>query len=268
MKAVYYRFGVPIIQFFRYLEGAAIRLLTILAILAMFLSTAILIAFTEAQISMSLGIDSAAKQVPDYIFSYVGVDVGSLDSAKYVSLLSSSIGVVAVAVTLWFSFVTTIKYFNNIQEAKKHSIIGKAPVYEDGVDDLKVMLKYYKVANEVTVYSGDFSWVTKDEKLKIEVVRLASEQKISMISYKDESNVKAALNDSILFESLKDCFIFNSSVNKKCSLVRINNKAVFLYKVNNKVIGGKNNVCILYGRGDGEYLVESISSLCKPHIRT
>lgn len=253
---------------FRLLLHNADRLLisifTISAIFAMITATVVLVAFTETQISISLGNPSILKSVTDAVLDLLGVNYNGLSTDKYLSLLSSATGSVAVLVTLWFSVVTTVKYYNHRLEVERRSLVQMIPVYEDGKEDLDVMLKFYRKAEHVTVYSGDFSWISLNKDLKNEIIRLVSEKKISLVSYKSEAIVKQAIQDDNLYEKLRIMFSFDSHVDKKCSLVQSGSRKMFLYKVDRELEGGNKSVCILFGKGEGEYLVESISSLSKP----
>lgn len=60
-------------------------------------------------------------------------------------------------------------------------------------DDLKVMLEYYKRAEEITVFAGDFNWINSNTDLKNVILSLARQNKIRLISNKDRDRVKMLL---------------------------------------------------------------------------
>ena len=246
------------------LERFFVSITTITAIIAMFACTIILISFTATQMNTEIGVGSIYKDISNWTLNTAGISVADLNNQQYRSLLVSFTGSIAVLVTLWFSIITTIKYIYNRSELKRHSLIKKERIYQDGTDDLNVMLRFYKKADKVTVFSGDFSWINANTKLKSVILRLASEKKISLVSYKSRDDVIKAINDTEIFETLEPRFIFDNEMKIKCSLVNTNQSSAFLYKVDKLVEGGGLNVCIISSRDDANYLLETLASFCIP----
>lgn len=266
MKKNFYYFLGFVKSFFSYFDRFIFNSFSLLSIIAMFLCTIVLITFTITQITTSMGTTVIFKDTTDWILTLLGFDIDNLTNNKYVSILGMISSVVAVLVTLWFSVITTIKYFRQKHELRKKSLIKKEYIHEDGKDDLEVMYNYYKKADEVIVFSGDFSWLDKHEKLKEIILLLVYERKITFVSYKSEEFVERSISNIKLYEEIKCRFKFDSDLKIKCSLVKANQGIVFLSKVDNTIEGGDKNIFVISGRNDGRDLLNTISAFCNPFV--
>ena len=232
-------------------------------IILVFLSVTILI-FAWTQISIVYGQNQDDGILTEYIFGIlgmIGINVENLSPNQYNELLMFSSSIVAVLVSIWFGFFPTIQYIRKKIDFKKKAIVQIKKVYKDGFDDLRIMLKYYKMADNVSVYAGDFDWLAKDENLKKEIQRLANQNKIRLYSYKNAEAVSKNIDDIELFNLLKDEFKFDCGIEIKCSLIETKGVNVFLYKSELKSIGGENSVCIVQGINEGIYLLRIIKEL-------
>lgn len=234
---------------------------TLAAVAAMIGVTYLLWVLTVTQLNVAVGAPSAFKSHADTALGWLGIDVVKLRTDQYVGVLSSVIGSVAVLVTLWFSVTTTVNYFRQRSALSRSAVIRKEAVELDGTDDLEIMLKYFKHADAVTVFSGDFSWLKINHELLRHVRRLAAEEKISFVSYKPRETVRRAAGEE-LFELLERFFRFEPSCRLKCSLVTINQSRVFLYKVDRTIEGGGRSVCVVSSKDDARYLLETLDVLC------
>lgn len=235
----------------------------LIGIFLLFIIIGILIIFTLTQISIIFFQTPLLKPHADYILRIFRIDPTFLSEIQYVALLSSAVNAMAVIVTLSLAVISGLDYRKYKSDLKRQSIVKKKPVYIDCVDDLDIMLEYYKQAQKVTVFAGDFSWLTRNNDLKNEIVRLANDNKISLISYKSRQTVKNHIDDVTIFDLLEPRFRFDSNKIIRCSLVEKGGSKVFLYKSDQRIIEGEINVCIVYGKDEGQYLLEIIEQLSK-----
>lgn len=236
------------------------------AVALMFGVTAILVSALFVQISFLLGIEpySIFSSISEWLLSTFGIARDELSQQQYLSSLSVLTGAFAVLVTLWFSLTTAVNFIKYKRKLEKRSIIRKRLVIQDGTDDLKIMHEYYKKADFVVVFSGDFSWLNQNQKLWESIRRLASARKISLVSYKDESHVEDMAGDA--YRELKPFFHFAPQKKLKCSLVKINQNLYFLYKVDETIDGSNINICVLTSRAEANYLLETLSNLCGEYL--
>ncbi len=251
-------------QGFHEIVRAATTLGILLAILAMFYSAFVLVSLTSTQVSVSFGWSPVFKSHTDGVLNLLGFKAADMSNQQYVSVLSALVGSMAVVVTLWFAIATLLKYIEQRRELANKAVIKKEIVHLDGKDDLAIMLRYFKDADAVTVFSGDFSWLLVDEKLRFQVNRLVRERKISFVSYKDELIVRNSVGQ--LYDQFAPYFRYEPSCRLKCSLVTINQTRVFLYKVDTTAEGGDKSVCIVSSKDEARYLLETLNTLCARYI--
>jgi len=214
-------------------------------------------------ISWQAGIQpiSLFKSVSDTVLNIFSVDVKNLSPDEYFSILSTFLYVSIFLVTLLFIFLPWVVGFKNRWQARRKQTPKVLPVHVDGVDDIAIMYKYFHFAEEVTVYSGDFSWIMESQEMQCLIVALAKRNKLRFISYKTEDEVKRALNDASVFDSLRPSFVFGSGKRIKCSIVSYTGEKVFLYKL--RTHDQKIHMCILTADKNTRYLLEALYSLCK-----
>lgn len=145
--------------------------------------------------------------------SYVIESVLSLfmqdpQSAVKEAIVAGALAVFVSLITVWVLVVQPLRHRSALRKA---SIVDSHPVGEVGNDDLTTMYRYYSNAEHITVFSGDFDWILKHEKLKQLILKLAKENKIELISYKTEEDIKAQWNDGAALAHLKRCFKFHEA---------------------------------------------------------
>ncbi|MCD4779051.1 MAG: hypothetical protein K8S27_00670 [Candidatus Omnitrophica bacterium] len=237
------------------------NLIVIIGFIILVFFSVILLSLAWTQISIVYGQNQDDEMLSDNIFEIIGINVDNLSPNQHSELLLFSSSIVAILVSFWFGIVPTFQYIRKKINIKKKAIIQIKKVYNDGIDDLIIMLKYYKMADNVSVYAGDFDWLAKNENLKKEIERLAKENKIRLYSYKNAEAVSKNINDIELFNLLKDEFKFDRGKEIKCSLIETKGVNVFLYKSELKSIGGDNSVCIVQGINEGIYLLRIMREL-------
>jgi hypothetical protein len=234
----------------------------ILAISFLGISTILLITLTVSQFNGTGIVNQLSHKISFFFLEMAGIDPTALKAQEYKQILSALVGSIAVSVTLWFAVVTVVNHRHTKSVLRRQALIETRPVYTDGVEDLNYMHEYFQNASSVTVFSGDFSWLSVHQELQEEVKRLALEEKIRLISSKSMKLVKQAIGNDEIFNSLRSSFKFESGMDLKCSLVHNNSNSAFLYKVDRSYEKGSKSVCIINGHGDANYLLGTLQKLC------
>ena len=194
------------------------------------------------------------------------ISVGNhLDNSSLNSDISSDlIALTSGSASLILTVYAFCQYKKAQSDIKKASPIQTKEIEEDGVDDLKIMLPFYKKAKKVTVFAGDFSWITKNTEMLTAILTLINKEAISFVSYKTEDIVSAAINDDSLFQKVKPFMTFSNPQHLKCSLVEHSSEQAFLYKVANAFgeVDSNPYVCILYPKGNAKQLCHTLNNLC------
>lgn len=225
-----------------------------------------LVSLTVVQISLSMGVlpPSLATTVCNFFLSILMnlEDPASLEKLSYASIVSTWMTAIVVLVTIWFAIVPIIGYFR----LRKKFSIQKERVYEDGTDDLRLMLRFYEAAERITVFSGDFSWICDESeqsrKLKNKVERLAKEDKIRLVSYKSKDAVEASLGPS--WDELQHSFTFINGITKplKCSLIEYGGvNSTFLYKDTTGMDASDSFILILKHADDSRYILSALRTM-------
>ncbi len=161
------------------------------------------------------------------------------------------------------ALVTAVYQFirkDKINPIKKHYVRNRD-------DDLLKMVEYYENAEEVYVFSGDFSWIGKNSKLKNAITRLQKANKIRFFSYKSETQVEQGLDneeDRKFFRDLYHLFEFNVPAKIKCSWIKRQMDSLLVYKVDASFDGpGVATVNVLTGQGRARYLLDVIEELVR-----
>ena len=90
------------------------------------------------------------------------------------------------------------------------------------------MLKRYRGADKLTIFCGAFDWLGKNAEMRAEIEKLANENKLKLISFRSEEQVKGKFTEEgyqelfdTLIKALKTNFRFNSGLTDiKCSVIR------------------------------------------------
>lgn len=237
--------------------------LSIIAIALMFAFTFSLISLSLAQISTEIGSPSYFKAPSDWLLQSVGIDTTKITETKYTSLLGTITSVIAVVVTLYFSILTTLSHIKTKIKINRESIIKKYDTPNDGTDDLLIMLRYYKKAEHLTIFAGDYDWLEKNTELKTTILSLAARNKLKLVSHKTETSVESSMQP-ITFSSLKKHFTFDSKFNKKCSVIKASQENVLLYKFDTSIrVGGAKQIYVIHEVDDTKYLLKVIEKFAE-----
>lgn len=123
------------------------------------------------------------------------------------------------------------------QATKSDGSLNHIIVSEKDQTDLKQMARYMKRADQVTIYSGEFSYIYDYEPLYEALLDLSDREGLTLISYKSQATVLAR---SEAKRGTKKCIIralcetrsiaFGASGQAKFSLVRRRGEEVLLYR--------------------------------------
>lgn len=207
------------------------------------------------------------KEITDLFISIIFPNLNLTNIDEYVQVLSLILNALIVIITLLFAFlpIFTIHQFRTSQNKTRN--IKSYLITEIGKQDLHVMYDNFQGAEEVTVHSGDFSWVSTDQELQRELLRLAKENKLTLISYRTRDEVMSSFGDhQEIFNLLTRCFHFESQSHIKCSLVkRHGGSKVFLYRCDIYENGhSSKRVFELIDSNETRYLLEVLDHLIHP----
>lgn len=186
----------------------------------------------------------------------IGVYSHSRD--EYARQVNSALSTLLVVVTLILAVQPVLISFLNHRKLRLDQPVREFRVFETGIDDIKVMETYYRDADEITIFSGDFDWLTTNAHLR--EMLLKKNDRLKLVSYRSREEVRQALGE--LFGSFT--FVFQCPIKINCSLVEYPGHKVFLYK---SILqeGDKpyNIICAVRGQGNSIYLLEALALLCR-----
>jgi hypothetical protein len=137
-------------------------------------------------------------------------------------------------------------------------------LYQD--HDLALMRQAYRTSERVIIFSGDFSFLRKDQELLRIFTELSQRRRITLISYKTKAEVEQELMDTpetgALLGTLAaaDRIIYDSGLDVKCSLIEYAKRTQLLYKFRTSAAeGAKDMMCILNDTDESHYLLEAVN---------
>lgn len=104
----------------------------------------------------------------------------NFDAVKSTLEFTANLLVAVIGIAL--SIGTLGSYFMKLRAVRHKASFQKREIHETGVDDIKIMLKYYKGADMVKIYSGTFGWVRKNKEMKETLMNLAEANKLSLFA--------------------------------------------------------------------------------------
>jgi hypothetical protein len=222
------------------------------------------ITITYIRSSLSLQSVPLFYNISNFIFKLsLGKALNELTNNQQQYFLLIFINVFVFFTSLFFAVTPIFSYLKKKNDFKKTKSIRCEIIHTPGIDDLQIMGKYYKGADLITVFSGDFDWIGKNPDIYKEFVTLANKGDLCLVSNKEEEIVKEVLKDEI-YSSLKGCFIFNKESDIKCSYVKRSNNEYFLYKQEYYVDGKEQQyVHILRTTDESRYLLSVLNMLIR-----
>lgn len=237
-----------------------------------FVFSAISILFTICTLSLSLTYVAwtsnqepypVYKSLTFFFLNFLVPNPKLADHKILIESLSLVLNTLFFLVSFLFAVAPVLVIFKHKKELKKSKSIKPYRIYRDGVDDQKIMKDYYRNAEELIVYSGDFSWVATNRDLREEIIRLSNVRKITLVSYKSENVVKSGVSDEDLFRILIPCFVFDYKQQIKCSYIKRGGSSYFLYKFESMLAGETvSHVYVLTDSHETRYLLEILGKFC------
>ncbi|MBW8038384.1 MAG: hypothetical protein FVQ85_00095 [Planctomycetes bacterium] len=167
---------------------------------------------------------------PNLILGWFGTSVANLKTAgNYGVIVADMIAVCAFSFAV-LPLIQGLAYKVRLKRQVRDEFgFEFIPVKRPGDDDLLQMLKRYRGADHLTIFSGGFDWLGNKEKMKKEIVKLARDGKLRLVSFRSEEHVKNKFTEKSyqqffdeLLGYLKEEFRFESGLMEiKCSVIRV-----------------------------------------------
>lgn len=183
--------------------------------------------------------DTIIKWLPDLFLRIIRTDSEKLiTDGHYAAIIADLIAICAfmfVALPIIQAAIYTVRLKRQLREEFGFEFV---PVRKAGVDDLEEMLKRYKGADGLTIFSGGFDWIGINPELKNLLLDFAKGGKLTLISFRNREKVQAAFQKEKrkelfdeLVESLGERFKFSSGLDGvKCSVIKILGEHRFLFR--------------------------------------
>ncbi|HYO66465.1 MAG TPA: hypothetical protein VEU33_10310, partial [Archangium sp.] len=186
----------------RVLLDCGVLLLTLAAIT----STIALFGLSAAYVAVQSGQQPAgwAASITDVVLKLVGKR--PTDAASYAAIVSYLASVAPVAVSIVFTVWPVTTFYRQRRLRREQQSLNFVPVRELGKDDLDVMWRYYRQAEEIIVFSGDFSWLATENSDMTRKLRQLG-HRVTYVSSKTEEEVATAVG-ALLFAELNKQFVF------------------------------------------------------------
>jgi hypothetical protein len=225
-----------------------------------------------SQIRLTVGADSSS---PDVNFS-IGLlsrlfgsrEIIELSASNRANILGTLISAVGAIVSAVFAIIAWMLSHIESKKLARNSPIQIIPVYaEDGTDDIEFMLQEYDRATSIVVFGGDFSWMRERNEnceqisaIRKRVEYMASEKKIRLISYREETLVLNTIGD-YLFEKVKTSISYYEKLSGlRASFIEKPYGRVLIYKVQSD--RHDMHICrVTDSTQDGKQLLDQFKSL-------
>jgi hypothetical protein len=184
--------------------------------------------------------------------------------AEYGPIIAAISNYLLFAIGVILATVPIYTVFQFRRRLREQSSIRSAPVDETGVDDIRIMSRFYKHADSVDVFSGDFSWIKDNVGVQGDLRKIKS--KVRLISHKSRENVRQAVGDP-LFKEFQNHFLFDCPKRLKCSFVTYQGEDVFLFKAA-KIVGlnTADTVCVLRSSDESRPILTALRQLTEQLI--
>lgn len=203
-----------------------------------------------------------AKTFVDLVLQLGGINTHVADT-NYINALGGLLNVMGIVLAIASFIVPALSYAAANRRAQRRSIIQSYLISEQGREDLAVMREHYADAERIIVFSGDFSWIIQDEDLRQVITRLSQDGKITLVSYKSQSEIEKRLKNDGLYASLENRFTHKRGLRLKCSIIRKGNVRTFLYRSDKMENGHRESrVYVVTETDESRYLLEVLESLC------
>ncbi len=165
---------------------------------------------------------------------------------------------VFVAVSsLLLCLYSAFSYFKRVVKFNKSSSFQKRKVFENGVEDVEVMLKHFKGADYIAIFSRTFAWINRNEEMKAILTEAAKKKELALYA-KDTDIVSTNLKGqnellSVLHENKTNELLHVSYVER-------NNAHYILYR---QEVNHHAYIITVKENPESRYLIEIISKLIR-----
>lgn len=154
------------------------------------------------------------------------------------------------------SCFTVFSYFRKVVAIKHTSCFNKVTVVETGKEDINIMLRYFKGADFVRIYSHTFGWAAEGDMNTI-LTTLAETNKLQLYS----SAVDVAQGKLEGSPHLKKC-LNKTDIPLHFSYVERDNARYLLYRQEEH---GHTYIFVVHENTESKYLLQTISQLVTNH---
>lgn len=185
--------------------------------------------------------DTIIKWLPDLFLRIIRTDSEKLITDGHYAVIIADLIAICAFMFAVLPIIQGVVYQRRLKrELREEFGFEFVPVKKAGVDDLKEMLKRYKGADKLTIFSGGFDWIGINEKLKNLLLDFAKGGKLTLISFRSQKKVQAAFQKEKREELFKELaknlvlgenFKFSSGLDGvKCSVIKILGEHRFLFR--------------------------------------
>jgi dephospho-CoA kinase len=167
-----------------------------------------------------------------------------------------------LTVTAIYLLLLPLFYYLRSSRLRLFEIVGlNVPAH-----DLELMKRSFADAREVTIFSGDFSFLTEDEQLLEELRFLGQKERLVLVSHKSREEVFEAVKLHHHARSLIEALIqanrirFKSGLGVHCSVVHKwdHREVLYRYLSPERSRVSDYNMCILVGRREARPILDAI----------
>ncbi|MCH8151108.1 MAG: hypothetical protein IH830_01890 [Planctomycetes bacterium] len=167
-------------------------------VILLIILTAVLLSFLAADLAARGGVEPPrwSRLLTYPVLRLFQIDPEKLTDDVYARVIAIALSGFLALIAIWYSFMPVLAYFKHRSALEKASVVEIHPVRPGSKDDLQTMYNYYHKGTFITVFSGDFDWILKHTELRNLIVRLAGQQKILLVSYKQQGEIEQGWKDT------------------------------------------------------------------------
>lgn len=225
----------------------------------------IVLSLMKTQVTMQSGNapNDIFKVVSDCVVGFMSGNVETLGTNQYLQTLTPLLQGATFIATVFFIAVPYISVSRRLRRRRKMESLKVVRLTGRG-QDIEIMSRHFRNAEEIIINSGDFSWILENSNMRDLVVDMANRHKLKLISYRSRDEVKESLGDQ-LFNRLESSLSYAPERNIKCAVISHTTEKTFLYKV---VTYNEERMCILRSDRNSQYLLEALHKMCSLNQNT
>jgi hypothetical protein len=266
-KVIVFEWIAPPLAFIRERVGlildTVIRPLIFLAIVILLFSAVMLFAATWHYIKLldvTPTSDGYLITISKWFLSFFVSEPDFSKKDQTTTQLAVIIGSLGAFATAFFSIATVPSTWMVQRKLKSSATIQTTRIYNQGSDDIKVMLREFSKGHKVTIFGGDFSWLT-DSPHRIEIMKFLERGNVNFVSYRSLQEIKT--KNERLFETISNRITIEKSLDGlKASLIfDSTGKNLLSYLYATKSERDHNLVCKISAKNpDGRHLLAHLLS--------